>query len=302
MASNAPAATGASHGPLSSFERVSKIVYLYRPSTGRNPSGSSSSPKLILVGGWMDAREPHLAKYTAKLQALYPDSPIVLVRSFVYHFTGGRFPAEIRPAVPLVRSILAESGGFDRGEGGGGSAAMLVHLFSNGGSTMLRLLYDLYRESAAKGEPAGFPPHVTVFDSAPGRWQWTRSVTAFSLAVAQSNLIIRALVKALAHCLSAFYWLFTVPWGRAGFLERTWLAHNDKTINGAENRRVYIYGREDRLVDYRDVQEHAAQARQRGYEVALEEFEGTAHVAHARGDEQRYWTIVKNSWDSSLAK
>lgn len=244
----------------------------------------------------MDAREPHLAKYTAKYQALYPDSPILLVRAFVYHFVGSKFPGEIAPAVPVIRSIMEEDGGDSS------SPEMLVHIFSNGGSTTLKYLYDLYSETAGKSESSKLPLHVTIFDSAPGRFNWSRSVTAFSMGATRSNLLVRTFVTAMAHLLSAFYWILTVPWGRAGFLDRTWLAHNIKAKNQSEIGRTYIYSKEDELVDYKDVEEHAAQARQQGYKVTLEEFQGTAHVAHARADEARYWSIVRDTWDRRAAE
>lgn len=317
MAANVPVPTTAKEAPLASFERVSKIAYLYRPNADRNPSGtlvsgggistsiSPSSPRLILVGGWMDAREPHLAKYTAKLQFLYPDSPILLIRSFAYHFTGSRFPTEIEPAIPLIRSLVSsEDHGVGAGGGGGGEQQpkgqkpqMLVHLFSNGGSAMLRFLYEAYARSARPGEPARLPAHVTVFDSAPGRFSWRRSVTAFTLPFLRANILVRAFWRAVINALCAFYWVLHVPWGRPGFLDQTWAVHNERATNAAEVRRVYIYSEEDQLVEYRDVEEHAAVGRQRGFEARLEKFKGTAHVAHARGDEERYWSIVKSTWE-----
>lgn len=248
----------------------------------------------------MDAQEAHLAKYTAKYQALYPDSHILLIRSFVYHFVGSKFPGEIAPSVPVIRSILAG----DEGDGADGSSSsnhhpkMLVHVFSNGGSTTLKYLYDLYPKTGARqGESPTLPAHVTIFDSAPGRFQWSRSVTAFALSAARSNFFVRMFVTAMAHLMSATYWILTVPWGRGGFLERTWLAHNVKSKNQTETKRTYIYSKDDKLVDYKDIEEHAAQARERGYQVTLEEFKGTAHVAHTRGDEARYWSIVKDTWE-----
>lgn len=245
----------------------------------------------------MDAQEAHLAKYTAKYQALYPDSHILLIRSFVYHFVGSKFPGEIAPSVPVIRSILG------KGDGAGGSnhsTEMLVHVFSNGGSTTLKYLYDLYPKIVGRGESSTpFPAHATIFDSAPGRFQWSRSVTAFSLSAARSNFFVRMFVTAMAHMMSALYWVLTVPWGRGGFLERTWLAHNVKVKNQTEVKRTYIYSKDDQLVNYKDIEEHAAQAREQGYQVTSEEFKGTAHVAHARGDEGRYWSIVRDTWENS---
>lgn len=320
MAANvpAPSASGPTTkpSPLSSFDQVSRIVYFHQPATttpavpgARNPSGFSSSPKLILLGGWMDAQPAHLAKYTTKLQALFPTSPILLVRAFAYHFVTGtaNFSAEIAPAVPIIRSIFPEaaSGGDNNDDSGSRRPEMLVMVFSNGGSTTLRYLYQLIRKTAAatpKGAAPHLPPHLTLFDSAPGGFSYGRSVTAFTLSAVRRTFLVRLWVAAVSHLMAAFYWVATVPWGRPGFLERLALAHNLRDgENRAEVARAYVYSKEDALVDWRFVEGHAAQARERGFEVVLERFEGTAHVAHARGDEGRYWKVVRDFWDQWAA-
>lgn len=282
------------------------MVYLHRPpSNGRNPSAPSGkkSPRLIVLASWMDAREPHIAKYTTRLQALYPDASMVLIRSFGYHFTTRvrLHPKEIEPAVPVIRSIMAEVGGGKEGGGGGEREEepdMLIHLFSNGGSTTLRYLYGLYAQSARPGEPARLPNHVTIFDSAPGQWQWGRSVTAFTIPLARSSWVVRLVTGSLIHLLCAFYWVMHVPWGRPGHIGRSWLVHNDRAVNKSECRRAYIYSEEDKLVDYRDVEEHAAAAAESGYVSRLEKFRNSPHVAHVRVDEQRYWGIVRSTWEN----
>lgn len=73
------------------------------------------------------------------------------------------------------------------------------------------------------------------------------------------------------------------------------MSHNKDDGNMAEMRRVYIYSPTDALVDYKDVETHAAEAETKGFSVALEKFEGSAHVAHLRKDESRYWEIVKRT-------
>ncbi|KAL1883974.1 Protein-lysine N-methyltransferase efm4 [Diaporthe australafricana] len=320
MAATAPAppslAQGGGGGGLPGFTKISNVVYLYRPSQedqgharkpSASPSGSSSapalppsSPKLIVLAGWMGAREPHLAKYTTRLQALYPDSPIIVLRSFLYHFTtkARLHPVEVAAAVPLVQSIMAEhKEGEDGDDEEASSPEMLVHLFSNGGSAALRHLREQY---AAASAGAALPRHVTVFDSAPGRFQVQRSVTAFMASAARAGALFRLALRLVVNCFFGLYWAAHVPWGRAGYLDRTWLSHNDRAQNAAEVRRSYIYSEEDALVDYRDVEEHAASALRGGFVVArLEKFVGSAHVAHVRVDESRYWGVVKDTWENS---
>lgn len=311
MAATAPASAPASaaQGGLPGFTKISKVVYLYRPaqehqSRKSSASSSPSSPKLIVLAGWMGAREPHLAKYTTRLQAMYPGSPIVVLRSFVYHFTTrvSSHPKEIAPAVPVIKSIMAEYGDDSGEEDEDGKPTMLVHLFSNGGSAALRHLRDQYAAASGPGPGSSrFPRHVTVYDSAPGRFQWQRGVTAFMASASRASAPVRLAVLALVNCLFALYWAAHVPWGRPGYLDRTWLAHNDRGgANAAEVARAYIYSDEDALVDPRDVEEHAALARRNGFTVAaLEKFKGGAHVAHVRVDEARYWGVVKDAWEKS---
>lgn len=318
MAATAPesAPTSTAERGLPGFTKISNVVYLHRPGPRKSSASSSSpakSPRLIVLAGWMGAQEPHLAKYTTRLQALYPGSPIVVLRSFVYHFTTrvSSHPSDIAAAVPVIKSVLADyrAGGDDADADADadqhGKPTMLVHLFSNGGSAALRHLREQYAAAASSsssqqgGEGASLPPHVTVYDSAPGKFQWRRSVTAFMASAARMNIIARLAVRVFVNCLFAFYWVAHVPWGRKGYLDRTWLAQNDRQANSAEVRRAYIYSEEDALVDYRDIEEHAASAVRNGFTVsALEKFKGSAHVAHVRVDEARYWGVVKDAWEN----
>lgn len=307
MAATAPesAPTSTAQRGLPGFTKISNVVYLHRPEPRKSSASSSSpakSPRLIVLAGWMGAREPHLAKYTTRLQALYPGSPIVVLRSFVYHFTTSisSHPTEIAAAVPVIKSVLADCRGEDDdADDEGPRPAMLVHLFSNGGSAALRHLREQYAASSQGGKGASLPPHVTIYDSAPGKFQWQRSVTAFMASAARMNIIVRLAMRLFVNCLFAFYWLTHVPWGRKGYLDRTWLAQNDRQANSAEVRRAYVYSEEDALVDYREIEEHAASAVQNGFTVAaMEKFKGSAHVAHVRVDEERYWGVVKDTWEN----
>lgn len=301
MAATAPASAPASttQGGLPGFTKISNVVYLYRPYDGQSEARKSSassppSPRLIVLAGWMGAQLPHLAKYTTRLQALYPGSPIVVLRSFVYHFTTriSSHPKEVAAAVPVIKSIMTEHTGADDKE-----ATMLVQVFSNGGSAALRHLREQYAVSVARG----LPRHVTVYDSAPGRFQWQRSVTAFMASAAWASAPVRLAMLVFVNALFAFYWAAHVPWGRPGYLDRTWLAQNDRAANAAEAHRAYIYSNEDKLVDARDIEEHAASAVRNGFVVAaMEKFVGSAHVAHVRVDESRYWGIVKNTWENKF--
>ena len=75
---------------------------------------------------------------------------------------------------------------------------------------------------------------------------------------------------------------------------------NDLGLCGEEVRRGYVYSKGDRLVGWRDVERHVAEARGRGCWVVKEEFgEGSGHVVHAREDPVRYWAFVMKVWEGS---
>lgn len=80
-------------------------------------------------------------------------------------------------------------------------------------------------------------------------------------------------------------------------LEEWFKAHNFSDGNKREVRRVYFYSEGDTMIDWRDVKMHAEVARVRGFEVALEKFEDSEHVAHARRDGERYWGIVRRTFE-----
>lgn len=126
-------------------------------------------------------------------------------------------------------------------------------------------------------------------------------MTAFMASAAGMSWAIRLATRALLHLMCAFYWVMHVPWGRPGHIERSWLVHNDRAQNRSECRRAYIYSEEDRLIDYRHVEEHAAAAAEGGYVPRMEKFSGSQHVAHARVDEQRYWGVVRGTWEGEPA-
>lgn len=76
-------------------------------------------------------------------------------------------------------------------------------------------------------------------------------------------------------------------------------AHNDPA-RVRETCRAYIYSEADKFVDHRAVEEHADNAEKVGYLVVRrDKFPDSQHVAHARSDPERYWSVVKDTWEAS---
>lgn len=303
MASDAPAPAPAS--PLASMSPLSPIVSLYKPDATPDPS----APKLIAVFSWMGAQDAHIAKYTARYQALFPASPILLVRCpLEYTVMSGKARRVIQPAVSAFRSFFPgteeEADGNDKDETGREEPKMMLHLFSNGGCIMFQHFIDTLREQDAQGRKAArLPPHACAMDSCPGSFDWSRAHKAISAS-------LPAWLSPLTHLLIAAQVLlsfFVDPVGAEG--GRWGGALNEGDVLGRQVRRVYAFGDGDEMVDSGDVVRHAGEARERGLgggeggedeeKVRLENFGESRHVAHARTDGERYWGAMRWAWEGS---
>lgn len=174
------------------------------------------------------------------------------------------------------------------------------------------------------------PRYAIVFDSAPGRFSCAGSYAAMSMSLPQ-NAVVRMLAWPILHALIGWYvmqyfvfgcgWsslcsVFSFPSSKSSsiiqeeqnFLSATTcddplarfaFSHNATPLrrNAEVGGRSYIYGVRDVMVDWRDVEFHAADAVAKKFaDVRLECFGKSAHVAHTREDEERYWRIVAQRW------
>jgi hypothetical protein len=288
MAANTPQTPR--EGPLSFMTKLSTAVSVYRPEETAVPNGNPSSPKLIIVASWTDARDEHIAKYLVKYQALFPTAQILLLKSTSkIFFKPQEIVNVIRPAVPVIKAALTET------TSSSSSLELLIHIFSNGGSSSIANLYDAYASSAGEGEGAILPQHVTILDSSPSVYRFEGSVVFLSLGLSSLQKILAMPIIYLVSC----SWSFMVATGLMLDWPAVWgKAHND-TKRHVELRRTYIYSETDGLVNYKDIESHADEAKSNGFNVRMEKFEGSAHVSHARKDESKYWEIVRSTWEGN---
>lgn len=275
------------------METLDPFVSLYRPSEASSSSSRRSAdnqPRLIIVASWTGAKDVHIAKYIVKYQALYPAAQILLLQSTMNHIIR---PSLIGPSMKHAASVVRAA--FQTPTPSS-SPQLLIHMFSNGGSSSIANLYEQYAAMAGPNDDKRLPPHVTVFDSCPGVWSIPHAVAFVSVGLSSFQQLIAApILYAWGAVWSVSMALGLLPdslgdWGKA---------HNNDTGNTAELRRVYIYSPSDALIDYKTVEAHAAEAKTKGFSVALEKYEGSAHVAHLRKDESRYWEIVRRIMEHS---
>ncbi|BDD55811.1 hypothetical protein MPDQ_007947 [Monascus purpureus] len=271
--------------PLAPFVRLSSCVYLRQPSSQSGHDGRLY-PKTIVIAFWMNAPPRTLVKYVTEYTRLAPSATIIFIRTSSSDFLvrGMAWAQRVRVA-PAVQAIRTASPKAD--------APVFLHMFSNGGASATAYLLETYR--GVTGEPLCISS--MIIDSAPGTLALNPSVKAFSFVLPKLWLW-RLLGKAFLYVILISGWLLRklTRMPDAVTHARTVL-NNSRLIRAPDSnsglRRCYLYSDADELIDWRDVESHAADAESKGWIVQKEMFLGTPHVEHMRAHPVRYWSIVK---------
>ena len=276
----------ASREPFPGMTQIGPSVYSYVPLQERR---DLSAPNLVVLCSWMAAHSTHITKYITGYQTLFPTARILLIRSEapdIIYRSAATLHRRIQPALDIVRSTCAKEP--SRPE-------ILLHVFSNGGSHQATNLLRNYRSAVGQR----FPLHAKILDSCPGRGSFRRSYLALSAPFDRQPVYLRLLSSLAVVIILCIHWILVTSLQFENPIETIRQGLNDKQIT-RETKRVYIYSDADRMVDWQEVEDHAADARSRGFVVDLERFEGSGHAAHVRvGGGERYWQIVKDLWRES---
>ncbi|THH30710.1 hypothetical protein EUX98_g3471 [Antrodiella citrinella] len=230
-----------------------------------------------------------------KYNTLYPGATQVLVlsrQSATWASQQNNLDA-VRPAIDVLK---------DAGILGSLPPNVLVHVFSNGGARQLTFLSDLLHKIPQPPVSQATPPaECLILDSVPGNAGLATSLRAFTAPIKFLPL------KWLAAVPLTILWCAMVGvsklTGKPDIIEVLRQRLNDPNIlpwSSAKTPRVYIYSKDDQVVPSYAVEEHIATARSQKLTVTAELFLRSAHVAHARADPDRYWSIVTNTWADAL--
>lgn len=293
---------------LSALTQLSPSVYLIEPpedatispvisrdeeaSSGREeqatfggvciPSSPSPPPKFIILFTWMSAHPDHISKYLLGYRTHYPTSRILVIRTSPLDMVYRRTSKQHRRVAPAISAVLSSCPSTCS------DPEVILHVFSNGGSHQVCNFLSAY----SKATSCPFPPHVTIFDSCPGRATFKRSVLALSSAL-PSFAPARLLLLLLIYSVISIYWVVFIPFGIPDPIECLREILNTRTVMQGETKRCYIYSETDPMVGWLDVEAHAQDAADKGFLVQSEKFEGSGHCAHIRVNEgMRYWAIV----------
>jgi hypothetical protein len=138
-----------------------------------------------------------------------------------------------------------------------------------------------------------------ILDSAPATGTFRTQSQGF-LAGLPSTLVIKQMLSLAVYGLVGAVVLKETIAGEENWIEKLRRDLNDPKMVRARRGRVYIYSREDKIVDWWDTESHARDAEEKigGMEdVRLERWVGSGHVAHRVKDSKRYWEVVRKLWE-----
>jgi hypothetical protein len=270
---------------LPTFRRINEIVRIHFPSeASRNlssePKTQQPPPSTILLLSWGDAQPKHIQKYTAMYTTHWPSATIILVQSGMIDFFWRSARTSHRLIAPVVK-VLSETP----------TDQLFVHVMSNAGSRQWCTIDDALGEASGRG----LAEARTVVDSAPGHATLRQTWAAVVASLPRGWLVRLVLRSVLGLAVGlAFLNMFVRP--RSDPLERLRVRMNVVSKKAKGVRRGYIYSEQDELIGFKDVEEHALDARKKGLEVELVKFEGSVHVGHFRHDPERYWNTIEGIW------
>lgn len=267
---------------LSGFTSLGEGLWLSDVSSTLSTSGNHSVG-LVIICAWMGAAPRHIAKYTAQHRLLFPKAQLLVLQSEPLDVAWRSDNYQVKrfaPARAVVQSFLGRKDQQDQ--------HILLHSFSNGGAQTACQLVSQTRQENGKR----LPVKAMVLDSSPGGATVERGVTAFAASLPRSGPIRWLGVGMLYVALSSLL-IYLRIMQRENVVDQIRRQLNDPSIFNPDAPRTYMYSKTDKLVDWHDVEQHAADAKAAGFDVRTEPFDGSEHVAHAMVDQNRYWSVIE---------
>ncbi|OJJ50344.1 hypothetical protein ASPZODRAFT_139646 [Penicilliopsis zonata CBS 506.65] len=263
------------------FTSLNNRTWLFTPD---NPTPG----ELVIVCSWTGARPQHIIKYlTLHRTTVAVGARILLVETaaamLVSSYAHQR--ATIRPAAQVVRETLAE----------GDSPRIMLHLLSNGGClSAVQMLLELRGNSTNRLPLVGM-----MLDSAPDDktyWQTHKGI------VTGRRPSSRLAASVLAHVVLLPIWTGFALGKENPQSAMCKILLDGSLIAGVPSKNeagvsvCYIYSKTDTQIIWKEVHDHALEARNKGWEVEEIVYDDTGHCAHLSADEKRYTDALKWLW------
>lgn len=290
------------------FKKLSDQVYVRN---GHPSAQDPNHPSTIVIYGWGDANPRHLAKYVDGYDKLFPHARVVLIFSPILKALYQTLEARSRTMLPVIEAVYPEALGNNKHNipRSSGDERVLLHVMSNTGGMNCAATMNAYTTATTAkqtgGGPSVFPHDMLVCDSTPGSTHFLPNVGPWSRAMALGAArwlpwpfaVTQVLAALFLACLHGLGWLI----GATSAAEFSTRAVNDPSLSDASAKRLYLYSKEDDIIHWEDIEKHAAEARQKGWSVSAEMFEGTPHVGHMRAHPRQYWGVIGASWAEAMA-
>ncbi|EME47824.1 hypothetical protein DOTSEDRAFT_124317 [Dothistroma septosporum NZE10] len=264
---------------IEGFLDVAPAISLYRPGNGH--AGTEKSPSLIVLCTFMGAQLKHIAKYTQGYQKLFSHSAILLVQSSIKD----TFASDAKQAdrLNVAAAVIV---GYKKSSGN--NRPILLHAMSNGGGiTSTRLATILKQQDHGKVFDR------QVLDCQPSRPHRRLGIRAMVMQL-PSNPVIHFIGTWILTVWTYCGWFLHVTLlGQEDIISRLRRLENDPTLFDLSIDRLYMYTKQDTLVPYKEVHEHAEEARRSGYLVKEDVFQEAPHCALVREDAARYWKQIE---------
>ncbi len=281
------------------FKKLSNQVYVQE---GEPSSQDPGHPTTVVLYSWGDAAPRVVVKYVDGYRQLFPHARIVLIFSPILKALYQTLEARTRTMVPVIKAVYPGAlGNPDSTEKS--SERVVLHVMSNTGGINFAATMNAY----SKHTGGQLLPHdLLVLDSTPGSTEFLPNVGAWSRAMAIGAArwfpwpfaVTQAMAALFLGCLHGFGWLI----GATSAAEFSTAAVNDPRLSQTSAKRLYLYSKEDDIIHWEDIEKHAADARQKGWSVSAEVFEGTPHVGHMRSHPEQYWAAIAASWKEAREK
>lgn len=272
---------------LESFVKFGDDMYLRNPKKDDGSDESAEPTATIVVLFWMGASTRNAAKYLSEYVRLEPQAQIIFILTsptqIFLHLSKRSWRSRIIVADAIRSSVSS-------------NVPLYFHVFSNGGAFTLQCLAAYYQRK----ERRPLPTKALLIDSAPGHTSVSRAHKALSYGFPKL-IVFRVLSSVFAWAGLLLARLYGKLMGIKPPSERVVEALNDTNLIDIGAKKCYLYSEKDELIPWKDVEEHAAEAGRRGWEVTCEKFTDSPHVSHMRTDPKRYWEIVSKHLAMTLS-
>ncbi|KAH7070918.1 hypothetical protein FB567DRAFT_211291 [Paraphoma chrysanthemicola] len=280
--------------PIPHFAHLAPSIWEYSPASVYKSfcTKNTGAPSLVLLCTWTGAQGRYIAKYAAEYQRLFPSSRIMVIRTTTKDLcfrNSQRKQQRLKPAIEHISSL-------EYLNASGNDAGILMHAFSEGGSNKACELAEAYHVITGKRLPVS----ALCFDSTPGHPRYRRLCNALNKSLPPIPIIKHTGLLFGSVALGAIWITYKVVKGKENnVITRTRQRLLDPKHFDLTAPRCYLYSKDDALIAWQDVQEHADISKDMGVPVTDVLFEGSGHVGHARQYPGRYWNAVKGTWRSA---